>query len=224
MSIIENTIVERRKSVGTLRCPVYPIVNVDDIKDPKSYIETLLSAAVSIMQLRAKTSNTRDLLELAREVKPLCAQANCKLIINDRADICLLSNADGIHLGQDDLDPRAVRAILPEKIIGFSTHSLSQLNQAPVDVLDYLAIGPIFHSVTKSGHAPEVGLENLKLISEQSALPLIAIGGINTENAKTVFDAGASAIAVINDLQTADIPAAKIERYCEIFRTSQAAK
>ena len=132
-------------------------------------------------------------LKLRDEINPASL-----VIINDYVDVCSDTNADGVHLGQNDEDPAAARSILGEtKIIGISTHSIDQLKSAQSKPVDYLAIGPIFLSKTKSGHAEPLGLAGLTEARNHTDKPLVAIGGINSENADKLYKAGANSLAVI---------------------------
>lgn len=124
------------------------------------------------------------------------------IIVNDRVDIALAARAGGVHLGQDDLPPDEARAILgPDAIIGFSTHSVAQAKAALDLPINYLAIGPIFPTSTKSNPDPAVGLDGLRDVrSEIGSFPLVAIGGIDRNNARSVLDAGADSLALISEL------------------------
>ena len=128
------------------------------------------------------------------------------LIINDRVDLCLAADADGVHLGQDDLSPKAARKIFDQvkdgntRIIGFSTHNLSQLREADALPIDYIAIGPVFATGSKANPDPVVGLEGVRQARRVTTKPLVAIGGITRQNCFQVKAAGADAVAVISDL------------------------
>ena len=138
-------------------------------------------------------------------------QAGVQLIINDRVDIALAAGASGVHLGQEDLSPEAARGLLgPQAIIGYSTHNVDQAISATKLPIDYVAIGPIFGTTTKSDTAPVLGLEGLRAVREAiGEFPLVAIGGITLSNARAVIDAGADSVAVISALlSTPDITAA----------------
>ncbi len=133
------------------------------------------------------------------------------LIINDRVDICLAADADGVHLGQDDLSPESARRIFDSKtfdqvkdrktrIIGFSTHNLSQVMEADTVPIDYIAIGPVFATGSKANPDPVVGIEGVRQARRVTKKPLVAIGGITRQNCSQVRAAGADAVAVISDL------------------------
>ena len=165
-------------------------------------VEKLIDGGAALIQLRDKFASPQVFFEDAKKAIAAAHNRNCKIIINDRADIALTLNADGVHLGQDDLPPAAARKILGAKaIIGFSTHNLAQIAAAKNMPLDYIAVGPIFPTITKENADEIVGLENLqKWRRTISAIPLVAIGGINRQNFRAVLQAGADSIAVIGDL------------------------
>jgi len=121
--------------------------------------------------------------------------------MNDRADLCLAAEFDGLHLGQDDLSPEAARRIIgPTRWLGVSTHNPEQLAEADKTSADYLAIGPVFATTTKANPDPVVGLEGVRRARQLTSKPLVAIGGITRANARAVIEAGADAVAVISDL------------------------
>jgi thiamine-phosphate pyrophosphorylase len=154
--------------------------------------EELASAGVTLIQYRNKSGNARVMLEQARELK---------LIMNDRADLCLIAEFDGVHVGQDDLMPESVRSIIgPERWLGVSTHNPEQLQEADRTSADYLAIGPVFSTSSKDRPDPVVGLEGVRRARQMTRKPLVAIGGITRANAASVIEAGADSVAVISDL------------------------
>ena len=140
-------------------------------------------------------------LEFYEEAKA-AQQSGVRLIINDRVDIALAAGAAGVHLGQDDLSPEAARKLLgPDAIIGYSTHNIDQAMSATKLPIDYLAIGPIFSTTTKTDTAPVLGLDGLLAVRRAiGQFPLVAIGGITLENAREVINAGADSVAVISAL------------------------
>jgi thiamine-phosphate pyrophosphorylase len=203
--------------------PLYAIINADTHPSPVEYCRQLLICGVQLIQLRAKTFLPEQML--AFTVQTLQARdellPSARILVNDSPDVCLQSGADGLHLGQDDMPPAAARRLLgADKLIGFSTHSLEQLAAAPSAMLDYLALGPIFPSRTKSGHAPAVGISVLTAAARMSPLPLVAIGGIDAENIGDIYAAGAASAAVIADLQEATDLQTRVSRY---LAASQAA-
>jgi len=164
-----------------------------------------LEGGAPMIQLRDKSAGLRELLPQAQEIASLCRERGAHFIVNDRLDLALAVNADGVHLGQDDLPPTAARAALgPGKILGVSTHSLEQAIRAAEEGADYLGIGPIFPTATKpTGYAP-VGCDMIREVQVRTDLPLVAIGGITLSNIAGVISAGASGVAVISAIIGAD--------------------
>jgi len=162
--------------------------------------EELAAAGCTLLQYRNKSGNALQILDQARELKARLG-ARVKLIMNDRADLCLAAGFDGLHVGQDDLSPEAARRILgPARWLGVSTHNPEQLAEADQTSADYLAIGPVFATASKANPDPVVGLEGVRRARELTRKPLVAIGGITRANARSVVEAGADAVAVISDL------------------------
>ena len=162
--------------------------------------EEFTAAGCTLLQYRNKSGNARQMLEEARQLRKRLG-ASVKLIMNDRADLCLAAGYDGLHVGQDDLSPEAARRILgPGRWLGVSTHNPEQLADADLTSADYLAIGPVFATTSKVNPDPVVGLAGVRRARELTRKPLVAIGGITRVNARSVIDAGADAVAVISDL------------------------
>lgn len=162
-------------------------------------VEKLATGGATFIQLRDKHSTPQEFYEAARQVMEYARSRNIKIIINDCADIALAVKADGVHLGQDDLPPAEARKFLGENaIIGFSTHSAAQVVAASSLPLDYIAIGAVFPTASKEKPEAIVGIEGVREAREIAGrIPLVAIGGINFENAPDVWKAGADSIAVI---------------------------
>jgi thiamine-phosphate pyrophosphorylase len=182
---------------------VYPITDISITKlSHLEQVERLIAGGVKFIQLRDKNSTPNDFYKAAKAVIDFTRGKDVKIIINDRVDIALVIKADGVHLGQDDLPPENARRILGEKaIIGFSTHNISQAIEAIKMPLDYIAIGPIYATSTKENPDPMVGLEGLKIVRQAIGdFPLVAIGGINSENANEVLRNGADSVAVISQI------------------------
>jgi thiamine-phosphate diphosphorylase len=156
-----------------------------------------------------KEAPTRDFLATAREVREICRRSHCLLLINDRADIALAVEADGIHIGQEDLPLVAARKVLgSRKIIGVSTHTPQQALDAEREGADYIGFGPLFGTATKATGYTARGLDQLREIRGLVALPIVAIGGVTADRAPTALAAGANAVAMISDLVLAkDVPA-----------------
>jgi thiamine-phosphate pyrophosphorylase len=162
----------------------------------------LISGGATLIQLRDKVAAPREFYEQAAAALRVARDHNAKLIINDRVDIALALNADGVHLGQSDIPVDAARRLLgPGAVIGFSTHSISQAKLAARMPVDYIAFGPIFGTSTKENPDPVVGLQSLPTVRATiGALPLVAIGGITPANGIDVLNAGADALAMISEL------------------------
>jgi len=170
-------------------------------------IERLAAGGASLIQLREKHASPREFYQVALEAMIVAKRLGVQLVINDRVDIAIAVKADGVHLGQDDLPPGKVRMLLGEdRIIGSSTHTLDQALEADSAPVDYIAIGPVFPTSTKENPDAIVGAANIREIKSRISKPLVAIGGITLESARSVIDAGADSIAVISDLlATTDI-------------------
>ena len=182
---------------------LYPILDAACFPDAEGLFaaaQELASSGVTLLQYRNKSGNARLMLEQARELTRLVGR-RVRLIMNDRADLCLAAEFDGLHLGQDDLSPEAARRIIgPTRWLGVSTHNPEQLAEADKTSADYLAIGPVFATTTKANPDPVVGLEGVRRARQLTSKPLVAIGGITRANARAVIEAGADAVAVISDL------------------------
>jgi thiamine-phosphate pyrophosphorylase len=164
-------------------------------------VQRLLAGGARLIQLRDKDASAKELLDAARECLPLTRAAGAKLIINDRVDVALTADADGVHLGQDDLSVEDAREILEEgKIIGLSTHSLEQFRAGLRTSADYLAVGPVFATTTKANPAAVVGVELVTAAKAITDRPIVAIGGITVERAPEVIEAGADSVAIISAL------------------------
>ena len=161
----------------------------------------LCAGGVRLLQLRVKQRPTRSFVSLATEVKQICHRYQCTFILNDRVDIALAVEADGVHVGQEDLPLLAARRILgPDKIIGVSTHTLQQALTAEQEGADYIGFGPLFGTTTKATGYTARGLEQLQEIRKQVRIPIVAIGGITAERAPSALQAGADAVATISDI------------------------
>ena len=167
--------------------------------------DALIAGGCTLLQYRNKGGNARVMLEQATELRRLSRARvpapHVRLIMDDRADLCLAAEFDGVHVGQDDLSPEGVRKIIgPDRWLGVSTHNPEQLREANLTSADYLAIGPVFATSSKEKPDPVVGLEGVRRGRQLTGKPLVAIGGITRVNAASVIDAGADSVAVISDL------------------------
>ena len=182
---------------------LYPITDVQmSGLSHAEQVVRLSEGGATLIQLREKNLAPAEFQRQAAEALLEARKRGIRIIINDRVDLALALKADGVHLGQDDLPPEAARAILGgQKIIGFSTHSLEQAQNAAKLPIDYLAIGPIFPTSSKTRPDPVVGLATLAQVRNVIGdTPLVAIGGITAENADEVLAAGADSVAIIKAL------------------------
>jgi thiamine-phosphate pyrophosphorylase len=162
--------------------------------------EDLLTAGARILQLRHKGHFDRATYVEAQRIAALCLEAGALFVINDRVDIAMLFGA-AVHVGQDDIPPLQTRQLLGgDRIVGFSTHNEAQLAAAATEPIDYVALGPIFGTVSKKNPDPQVGLEELRRLKPLARSPLVAIGGITRSTAVQVWSAGADSVAVVGDL------------------------
>jgi len=182
---------------------LYPILDRSCFPNASDLLlaaEALVAVGCTLIQYRNKSGSARQMLDEARELRARLGEG-VKLIMNDRADLCLAAEFDGLHVGQDDLSPGAARRIIgADRWLGVSTHNPEQLALADRTSADYLAIGPVFATSSKAKPDPVVGLAGVRRARELTRKPLVAIGGITRENALSVIDAGADAVAVISDL------------------------
>jgi thiamine-phosphate pyrophosphorylase len=170
------------------------------------FVEELIAGGCTLLQYRNKSGNARLMIEQARALGEISrarvpAPHGLRLIMNDRADICLAAGFDGVHVGQDDLLPESVRKIIgPDRWLGVSTHNPEQVREADLTSADYVAIGPVFATSSKERPDPVVGLDGVRRARALTRKPLVAIGGITRGNAASVIEAGANSVAVISDL------------------------
>jgi thiamine-phosphate pyrophosphorylase len=169
-------------------------------KDLSAFAEELVAGGCTLLQYRNKSGNARVMLEQARELK-LRVGGTARLIMDDRADLCLIAEFDGVHVGQDDLSPQSVRAIIGDRRwLGVSTHNPEQMREADRTSADYLALGPVFSTASKQQPDPVVGIEGVRQARRLTRRPFVAIGGITRRNAASVIESGADSVAVISDL------------------------
>jgi len=190
-------------------------------RDLVEVARSAISGGATVIQLRDKESTDSRLLEKGLALRRLTRAEDVPLIINDRIDIALAVDAEGVHLGQDDLPVSSARQLLgPGKIIGVSTHSLEQARQARRQGADYIGVGPVFDTKTKENGVRPVGLELLRQVGGEIDLPWVAVGGINKSNVSEVISAGAKGVAVVTAVVSApDIRAAALFLREEIIKT-----
>jgi thiamine-phosphate pyrophosphorylase len=188
--------------------------------DPVAFAEAVLSVSPVALQLRAKNVSARETLALLRELAPMCHRAGVRLVANDRPDLAILAGCDLVHVGQDDMPIERVRRIAPGLGVGISTHSLEQLDVALALGPDYVAFGPVFPTTTKTNPDPVVGVAGLALAylrSRAAGIPLVAIGGITYERARSIV-ATTDAVAAIADLLPPSVGPAGARAAAEVLR------
>jgi thiamine-phosphate pyrophosphorylase len=185
---------------------LYPITTAAVAATHPEQVEQMIRGGATFIQIRDKDAGAKALLAAVRDAVAIANRAAARIIVNDRVDVALLAGAHGVHLGQDDLPPEEARKILgPDSIIGLSTHSVEQAVAALDELIDYIAIGPVYQTATKTDTDPIVGLEGVAAVRNVIGdLALVAIGGIGLDNCRAVIDAGANSVAVISGLQRDD--------------------
>lgn len=183
-------------------------------------VEEALKAGVKAIQLREKDLPTRKLLDMAYRMRELTAKYNARLFINDRLDIALCVDSDGVHLGQASIPVYAVRKVVGNKMmIGVSTHSLEDAITAEKEGADFITFGPVYHTPSKLKYGEPVGIEALKKVSAATSIPVLGIGGINPDNVGDVINAGVYGVAMISGiLSAADVMSASMEYLEQIKR------
>ena len=179
---------------------LYAIVDVELAERPLELTFEALNAGCAILQLRAKRLDDLAFLKIATRVRSACRRAGVPFVVNDRADIAHLVEADGLHLGQHDLCIADARRVVGGIQIGISTHNLEQALRAEAEGADLIAFGPVFETNTKDNPDPVVGLSTLAKVRQALSRPLVAIGGITPDNAEATLQAGANYLAAISAL------------------------
>jgi len=194
----------------------YAMVDPAGGHEPVALARLLLDAGARILQLRLKDAGARDFLAVARAITPLCRAHNATFIVNDRADIALLADADGVHLGQEDLPLDAARRLLgPDRIIGVSTHTVEQARAAEANGADYIGFGAIYSGGLKNVKQAQ-GLDRLRAVRQAVRIPIVAIGGITEATLPEVLAAGADAAAIITDVVRAPDISAKVRSLLQL--------
>jgi thiamine-phosphate pyrophosphorylase len=187
-----------------------------------SIVQQAVEGGVSVVQLREKTLTTRDFYEQGLKLRDFLRSCNVPLIVNDRIDLALALDADGVHLGRDDMPPEIARQILgPDRIIGLSVNEPAHLKDGSERFADYLAISPVFFTPTKEDITTPWELVGLRKARTMTDLPLIAIGGIKLDNARDVAANGADCVAVVSEIMAADNPKAVAKALAEAVRAGK---
>jgi thiamine-phosphate diphosphorylase len=171
-------------------------------RDPEEMVRAQIRGGADVIQLREKKLGKRDKLVMGSMVQRVTKEMGALFVVNDDLDLALILNADGLHLGQEDIPIREARPFF-KKIIGVSTHSLEQARQAIDEGADYIGVGPVFATGSKENPDPVVGTELVRKVASFSPIPLVAIGGITLANVRQVAEAGGRCAAVISDILTA---------------------
>lgn len=183
-------------------------------RDPIEMVSAQVRGGADVIQLREKEMSRKDRLELGMKVRELTWNEDVLFIVNDDVDLALILNADGVHLGQDDIPIKYARPLMKDKLIGISTHSIEQINEAVTSGADYIGIGPIFETKTKKDMEKLVGISFLSRIKDLCPIPYVAIGGIGRDNVKHLVKAGCYRAAIISDILLAQ----DIEEQCRALK------
>jgi thiamine-phosphate diphosphorylase len=190
------------------------VITEPALRDPIEGARLALEGGARIIQLRDKHATTRQLVQVGQELRALTRQYGALLIINDRLDVALAVEADGVHLGQDDMPAALARKVTGENfIIGVSAETVEEARQAEADGASYLGVGPMFATTTKPDAGAPVGPERLRAIKQAISIPVFGIGGITLQNAMQVLQAGADGICVISAIMGAVDPAEATRKF-----------
>ena len=179
--------------------------------------QAFLDGGATLIQIRAKTLPSGPFLDLCDAVVKRAESFGASIVVNDRADLALMSGAAGVHVGQEDLSPFDARRLLgPKAIVGYSTHTVEQIDRATREPASYIAVGPVFGTMTKDTGYEAVGLDLVRsAVSRAQDRPIVAIGGVTLDRAGSVIAAGAAAVAVIGDLLSTGKPEQRVRSYLE---------
>ena len=196
--------------------------NLTNGRPLETVVEEAIEGGVTIVQIRDKKSSTKEFLSIAKNIRVITEKAGVPLIINDRADIALAVNADGLHIGQSDMPYEEARKLMgPNAIIGISATNIEQAKAAASWDVDYLGIGPIFFTNTKEDLKTPIGFEGFKSIAAVSSHPLIAIGGIKANHVQQAMQSGAAGVAVVTAIVSADSPKLAAEELLSEVKTGR---
>ena len=191
----------------------------DDVEKFLNTIEEAIKGGVSVVQIREKTADTLDFYNLALKVKEITTKYNVPLIINDRVDVALAVDADGVHVGQSDMPCEVTRNLIGEnKILGVSAATIPEAKKAEADGADYIGAGAVFPTSTKDD-APKITKKDLKEIVDSINIPVVAIGGITHENASELSDTGIAGLSVVSAIMSSDNPKESSKKLLNIFNS-----
>jgi thiamine-phosphate pyrophosphorylase len=186
--------------------------------------EKLAAAGVRLLQYRNKQASARELFESSKSLASLLIPRGVTFVVNDRADVASAAEASGVHVGQEDVRAEAARSVIGTgKLLGVSTHNLGQFKNAVVTSADYVAVGPVFSTSTKTNPDPVVGIEFIRRVRALTDKPIVAIGGITLERAAEVIQAGADSVAVVSDILLAPDPWQRARQYIELLEAAKPA-
>ncbi|ARK29397.1 thiamine phosphate synthase [Halalkalibacter krulwichiae] len=186
-------------------------------RDLVEVMEEAILGGVDIIQLRDKNSSKREVLRKAQALRELTKKYGVTFIVNDHIDVALAVDADGIHIGQDDLPLSEARKIVGNKIIGISTHKIEEAREAEVGGADYIGVGPIFHTNSKVDVVDPVTTTYIKQVASEITIPFVAIGGIKLHNVDQVLQAGATRVCMISEIVGAEDVKAVCEKFTKIL-------
>lgn len=193
--------------------------NSDDVEKFLNTIEEGIKGGVTVVQIREKTAETLDFYELALKVKEITTRYNVPLIINDRVDVALAIDADGVHVGQSDMPCDVTRKLIgKDKILGVSAATIEEAKKAERDGADYIGTGAVFPTATKDD-APSITKQDLKNVVESINIPVVAIGGITLENAHELTDTGIAGLSVVSAIMSSENPKKSSEELLNIFNS-----
>lgn len=225
--IMENILSKRHSNIKQMSLQdknIYLITSHDNFNSDDEFLDkiaSILNAGVKIVQYREKNKPASEIIKIGKSIRQLCSIYNALFIVNDRVDIAKILDADGVHLGQDDITISDAKKILgDDKIIGISTHKPDDAIKAQNEGADYIGVGPVFKTPTKPNTTP-VGIEYVKWVKENINIPFFAIGSINEDNFSEVVSAGATKIAVIRALMNNDNPKNFIDKFLTEVKNGQ---
>jgi thiamine-phosphate pyrophosphorylase len=186
--------------------------------------QKLADAGVRLLQYRNKAASSRELFESCRRLSSQLVAQGVSFLVNDRADVASAVDATGVHVGQEDLSAEAARQVIGAgKLVGVSTHNLEQFERASATSADYIAVGPVFCTSTKTNPDPVVGIDFIRRVRTLTKKPIVAIGGITVDRAADVIRAGADSVAVASDILRAPDPGRRARQYIELLEAANQA-
>jgi len=200
---------------------LYPILDAEHSTNLLVDAQDVIRAGAKILQIRAKKEGKRRLYGITQEITALCGEERVCCIVNDCVDIALITDASGVHLGQLDFPVTEARSLLPGKIIGVSTHNSDQFAEAGRQPVDYIAIGPVFQTTTKTNADPALGLSAVLSILKKKTKPVVAIGGIRREHIAQLLAAGVDGIALISEVYRSGAVYENVSRMMEKIRSHE---